>query len=92
MKSGHLRDRTRESLGGGDLGDLSGDPSPGRALGEATLETGHLQYRTRAGLGGTDLRELSSADLGKRTLKSGHLRDLSRSADDYGDIADRSGH
>ena len=91
LKSGHLRDRTRESLGGGDLGDLGGDLNPGRPLGEATLETGHLKDRTREGLGGTDLRELSSVDLGKRTLKSGHLRDLSWGEDDNGDLADRSG-
>ena len=94
LKSGHLRDRTRKSLGGRDLGDISVALSPGRPLGEATLHAGLLRDRTRESLGGADLRDLGGAEpgnLGRRSLKSGHLRDLSRGADDYGDLADRSG-
>jgi hypothetical protein len=94
LKGGHLRDRSRELLGGGDLGDLNQALDPGRPLGEATLTTAHLRDRTRESLGGGDLRDLVSAEpgnLGARSLKSGDLRDLSRDPDDHGDLADRSG-
>lgn len=93
LKSQHLRDRSREALGGSTLADINVPATAGRRLGEESLATPLLEERVRKRLGGTDLADLGDApgSLGRRVLGGGDLRDLSRGEDDRGDLADRSG-
>ena len=93
LKSEHLRDRTRKSVGGTSLRDYSSTAKPGRKLG-GLAKGPHLRDRSREGLPGGDLRDLADAEpgtLGERSLGSDDLGSLSRREGENGDLADRSG-